>query len=61
VGAKGLSKDGNWGRASLASKEKGEQIQKAHVDGIFHYVRETFRKLEELERAAPRKSIIPNH
>lgn len=59
VGIKSLSKEGNWGRASLASKEKGEQIQKTHVDGIYHYVRETFRKLEELEQATPRKSIIP--
>lgn len=59
VGMRGLSGHGSWGRASQASREKGEQIKKAHVDGIFSYVKETLRKLEELERGAPRRSITP--
>jgi len=59
VGMKPLSKYGNWGRASQASKEKGEKLLKARADKIFNYVKETLSKLEELERAASRRSIIP--
>jgi len=59
VGMKPLSKYGTWGRASRASKEKGEKLLKARVDGIFNYVKETLNKLEELERVASRRSIIP--
>jgi len=59
VGMKAISKHGPWGLASQASKEKGERLLKKRVDEIFQYVKETFRKLEELERACSRKSIIP--
>jgi len=59
VGMKPLSKYGNWGRASKASKEKGEKLLKTRTDEIFKYVKETLNKLEELERVASRKSIIP--
>lgn len=59
VGMKALSKHGNWGRASQASREKGEQRLEARVNGILSYIRETFGRLEELERAAPRRSVIP--
>ncbi|MCW4019998.1 MAG: creatininase family protein [Candidatus Bathyarchaeota archaeon] len=59
VGMKGVSKHGNWGRASQASKEKGEQGLEARADRIFRYAKETLSKLDEIERANPRRSIIP--
>lgn len=59
VGMKGISKHGNWGRATRGSKEKGEERLEARADKIYRYARETLRKLEEIERATPRKSILP--
>ena len=59
VGMKAISKHGPWGLASQASKENGEKLLKTRADRIFQYVKETFSKLEELERVSPRKSIIP--
>jgi len=59
VGMKTLSKHGTWGRASQASKEKGEKLLKEHTDKIFNYVKETLSNLEELEHLSPRRSIIP--
>ena len=59
VGMKALSEEGNWGKASQASREKGENILEARAEVIFSYVRETLGKLEEIERAATRRSIIP--
>ena len=59
VGMKALSKHGNWGRASQASREKGEQRLEARIDRILSYIRETFSRLEGLDRAAPRRSVIP--
>lgn len=59
VGMKALSKEGTWGKASRASKEKGEKSLEARAEIIFSYVRETLARLEELERAATRRSIVP--
>jgi len=59
VGMKAISKYGPWGLASQASKENGEKLLETRADRIFQYVKETFSKLEELERISPRKSIIP--
>lgn len=59
VGMKALSKHGTWGKASQASKEKGEQLLETRAERITSYVKETLGKLEELERSAPRRSIIP--
>ena len=59
VSMKALSKHGNWGRASEASKAKGEQELTARSAGIVSYVKETIRKPEELESTTSRRSIIP--
>lgn len=59
VGMKGLSKHGNWGMSSQGSREKGEERLEARAERIYHYARETFRKLEEIESTTPRKSILP--
>jgi len=59
VGMRVLSKYGNWGKASKASKEKGEKILKSRVERIVSYIKETFSRLEELERNNPKRSISP--
>jgi len=60
VGMRPLTKHGHWGRAGQASKEKGEKLVKESVDKIVSYVKETFARLEELERTLPkRRSVIP--
>jgi creatinine amidohydrolase len=59
VGMKPLSKDGNWGVASKASKEKGEELMRRSIERTVSYVKETLARLDEIERAAPRRSIKP--
>ena len=59
VGMKGLTKHGPWGLASRASKEEGKEILETQVEKVAEYVKETFHKLEEIERSTPRRSIIP--
>jgi len=59
VGMKALSKHGNWGKPSQATKEKGEEFVETYVDKTYSYIKETFAKLDELEKAGPRRSIIP--
>ena len=60
VGMKALSQHGNWGKASQASKKKGEHLMKTEADNIASYIKKTLSKLEELEHASPRRSIIPS-
>jgi len=60
VGMKVLTLHGHWGRASKASRVKGENIINDTVKRIVSYVTETFSKLEELESKRPRRSIKPN-
>jgi creatinine amidohydrolase len=51
VGLKALSKSGHWGKPSLASPEKGKEATDGAVEGIAFYIKQTFKKLEEIERA----------
>ncbi|MGQ9515481.1 MAG: creatininase family protein, partial [Thermoproteota archaeon] len=55
VGSKAITKYGHWGKASKASKEKGENLIIESVDRIVSYVKETFSKLDEFERKSTKR------
>jgi len=50
VGVRKVSPTGVWGRATRATREKGEKMLEEGVGRMVQYITETFRRLEEMER-----------
>jgi creatinine amidohydrolase len=60
VGLKVLSKHGHWGRPSQASSEKGKEEMDNIIKSTVSYIKRTFKKLDEFEKASnKRRSIKP--
>ena len=59
VGVKPISSQGVWGSPSQATKTKGEKTEENKIRQISEYVKQTFQKLEELEKETKRESIKP--
>ncbi len=51
VGVRKVSPTGVWGRATRATREKGEKALEEGVARMVAYITETFRRLEEMEKA----------
>ena len=50
VGVRKVSPTGVWGRATRATREKGERMLADNVDRMVAYITETFKRLEEMEK-----------
>lgn len=50
VGVRKVSPNGVWGRATRATKEKGEKTLAEGVERMVAYISATFRRLEEMEK-----------